>query len=70
MPLINLKRGNQNQFDTIDEKLIDKYLSKNAPGCFPEVKPSESKKKLTEVSNDLFDLARQFKDCADVATMS
>lgn len=67
--LMNLKRGNQNQFDTIDEKLVDKYLSKNALGCFPKVKPSESKKKLTDVSNDLFDLVRQFKNCADVATM-
>ncbi len=67
--LINLKRGHQNQFDTIDEKLVDKYLSKNALGCFPKVKPSESKKKLTEVSKDLFNLVRQFKDCAEVAIM-
>jgi hypothetical protein len=67
--LINLKTGNQNQFNTIDEKLVDKYLSKNALGCFPKVKPSESNKTLTEVSNDLFDLVQQFKDCTDVATM-
>ena len=64
-----MKRGKQDQFLTIDEKLIDKYLSHNALGCFPEVKPSESKKKLTEVSKDLFDLVQQFTDCPDVASM-
>lgn len=67
--LANIKRDKQDQFLTIDEKLIDKYLSHNALGCFPKVKPSESKKKLTEVSKDLFDLVQQFKDCPDVASM-
>ena len=67
--LVNMKRGKQDQFLTIDEKLVDKYLPHNALGCFPKVKPSESKKKLTEVSKDLFDLVQQFTDCPDVASM-
>jgi len=37
------------------------YLTKEALGCFSMVKPSESKKKLSEVSKDLFDLVQQFK---------
>jgi hypothetical protein len=67
--LANLKRGSQDQLDAIDEKVIDKYLSQNALGCFSRVKPSESKKTLTEVSKDLFDLVNQFKGCPEVATM-
>ena len=34
--LVNLKRGNQDQLDIIDEKVVDRYLSKNDLGCFPE----------------------------------
>ena len=67
--LVNLKRSHQNQFDTVDEKVVDKYLSNDALGCFSRVKPSESKKTLTEVSKDLFDLVQQFKDCPEVAAM-
>jgi hypothetical protein len=67
--LVNLKRGNQDQLDTIEEKVVDKYLSENALGCFSRVKPSESKKTLKEVSKDMFELLQQFKDCPEVATM-
>ena len=67
--LANLKRGQQDQCDTIDEKVVDKYLSKDALGCFSRVKPSESKKTLAEVSRDLFDLVQQFKGCPEVAAM-
>jgi len=67
--LVNLKRGHQEQFDTIDEKVIDRYLSNESLGCFSRVKPSESKKTLTKVSKDLFDLVQQFKNSAEVASM-
>ena len=67
--LVNLKRSNQDQLDTIDEKVVDRYLSKNGLGCFSRVKPSESRKTLTEVSKDLFDLVQQFKANQEVATM-
>ncbi len=67
--LKNLKRGQQEQFDTIDRKVIDRYLTKDALGCFSRVKPSESKKTLTGVSKDLFDLVQQFKACPEVADM-
>jgi hypothetical protein len=67
--LRNLKRGQSEQFDNIDKKVIDRYLTKDALGCFSKVKPSESKKTLSQVSRDLFDLVRQFKDCADVTSM-
>jgi Transposase DDE domain/Transposase domain (DUF772) len=67
--LANLKRGLKDQFDTIDVKITDKYLSKDALGCFSRVKPSESKKTLTGVSKDLFDLVQQFKGCPGVSRM-
>ena len=67
--LVNLKRGNQEQFETIDEKVVDRYLTKNGLGCFSRVKPSESKKTLAEVSRHLFDLVQQFKAIPEVAAM-
>jgi hypothetical protein len=67
--LVNLKRVNQDQLDTIDEKIVDRYLSKNSLGCFSRVKPSESRKRLTEVSKDIFDLVQQFKGNQEVAAM-
>jgi hypothetical protein len=67
--LANLKRGHQDQFDSIDKKVVDKYLSKNDLGCFSKVKPSESRKTLTEVSKDLFNLVQQFKVSREVAAM-
>jgi len=67
--LANLKRGHQDQFDIIDKKIIGKYLSKNNLGCFSRVKPSESKKTLTDVSRDLFNLVQQFKGCPEVMAM-
>ncbi len=67
--LVNLKRGHQDRFDTIDDTIIEKYLSKDSLGCFSRVKPSESRKTLTQVSKDLFDLVEQFKGCPEVSIM-
>jgi len=67
--LVNLKRGHQARFDTIDDTIIEKYLSKDSLGCFSRVKPSESRKTLTEVSKDLFDLVEQFKGFPEVSIM-
>ena len=67
--LTNLKRGQKEQFDTIDAQIVDRYMAKAALGCFAKVKPSESKKTLSQVSRDLFDLVQQFKGCPDVASM-
>ncbi len=67
--LANLKRSHLQQLDAIDKKIVDKYLSETALGCFSRVKPSESKKTLTVVSKDLFDLIQQFKGYPEVASM-
>lgn len=67
--LVNLNRGHQSQFDRVDHSIIEKYLSKTSLGCFARVKPSESKKTLTGVSKDLFDLVEQFKGCPEISAM-
>ncbi len=67
--LVNLKRSNKVQLDSIDKAIIDKYLSEKALGCFSMVKPSESKKTLASVADDLYDLVEQFKDCKPVCAM-
>jgi len=67
--LTNLKRGHKDLLRTVDEKVAGKYLSKNDLGCFSKVKPSESRKTLTEVSKDLFDLIQQFKGSRKVTAM-
>jgi hypothetical protein len=67
--IVNLKRGYKEQFETVDQAVIDKYFSAKALGCFSMVKPSEAKKTLVSVAEDLFDLVEQFKDCKPVCTM-
>jgi len=67
--LVNLKRGHKELFDTIDQTVIDKYLSEKSLQCFAMVKPSESAKTLKSVSADLFDLVEQFKDHPEVKAM-
>jgi len=67
--LVNLKRGYKQQFETVAKVIIDKYFSKKALGCFSMVKPSESKKTLASVADDLYDLVEQFKDCEPVSAM-
>jgi hypothetical protein len=67
--LVNLKRGHQEQFDTVDTGTMDRYLSEKFLQCFSMVKPSESAKTLASVSNDLFRLVEQFKDHPDITDM-
>jgi len=67
--LVNLKRGHQEQFDTVDTGTMDRYLSKESLQCFSMVKPSESAKTLASVSNDLFRLVEQFKDHPEITDM-
>ena len=67
--LVNLKRGHEALFDTVDKGIIDKYISEKSLQCFSMVKPSESAKTLASVSADLFDLVTQFKDHPEVKTM-
>jgi hypothetical protein len=67
--LVNLKRNHKDHFDTVDNALIERYLSKESLRCFSMVKPSESAKTLASVSADLFHLVEQFKGLPDITDM-
>ena len=67
--LSNLKRHHSALIDTVESAVLERYLSKAALGCFAQVKPSESKNTLGQVSKDLFDLVEQFKAVENVAEM-
>jgi len=68
--LINLKRHHRELFDSLEKERTDRYLSKKDESVFSMVKPSESVKTLEESGNDLFFFIEQFKENADVASMS
>ena len=67
--LVNLKRGHKDMFAAIEKNIIDKYLSDKSPSCFSMVKPSESKKTLTDVASDLYNLIKEFADNGKVKAM-
>jgi len=68
--LVNLKRHHKEFFKTINERFIDRYLTKDASGCFSMVKPSELAKTLETVSSDLFELVQVFKNNTDIVSMN
>lgn len=58
----NLKRQHPVLFETINPELIERYLPEKALQCFSMVKPSDTPKTLKKVSQDLFDLVKQFQN--------
>lgn len=67
--LVNIKRNHKDLFDTIDQNIIETYLSEKSLSCFSMVKPSDSHKTLTSVSNDLYDLVELFKSAPEIKNM-
>jgi len=67
--LVNLKRSHPAYFNLVDQKLAGKYFAQKDVDCFSRVKPSESRKTLSEAARDLFNLVQQFKGYDDVASM-
>ena len=67
--LVNLKRGRESHFKLVNQGLVDRYLSKKSLACFAGVKPSDSRKTLTEVSKDLYNLVEQFKGFPEIVDM-
>ena len=68
--LTNLKRHHKEDFDSLPEEIIEKYLPpKKKKGCFSQVKPSESEKTLKIVSSDLYYLVERFKDRENICSM-
>ena len=68
--LVNLKRRHKACFQTIEKKIVEKYLTEKALGCFSMVKPAEAQNTLKKVSKDLYELVEQFKNISKVANMN
>lgn len=67
--IVNIKRNHKDLFETIDQNIIETYLSEKSLSCFSMVKPSDSHKTLTSVSNDLYDLVELFKSEPEITNM-
>jgi len=68
--LVNLKRRHRKVFDAhIPEELASRYLKKEG-GCFSQVKPSEARKTLHKVSDDLFSLIETFRSHHEVCRLN
>ena len=65
----NLKRQHPVLFATIDDELVERYLTEKALSCFAMVKPSKSQNTLNQVSADLYRLVQQFQDNQKVQSM-
>lgn len=65
-----LKRRHAGEFAaTISKEFNDRYLAKDADGCFSRVKPSESSRTLEELSRDLLFLIETFSSSATISDM-
>jgi len=68
--LRNLKRQHRECFEKqVEARLLDRYVNRETCGCFSSVKPSEMKRTLEEMSEDLFWLVERFKGNGAVERM-
>jgi hypothetical protein len=67
--LTNLKRREPELFATLDPSFGERYLSPKGQAVFSMVKPSESDRTLSKVTEDLFVLFRRFEKEEAVASM-
>jgi len=67
--LTNLKRREPKLFATLDTSFGERYLSSKGQSVFSMVKPSESDRTLSQVTEDLFVLVRRFEKAEAVASM-
>jgi hypothetical protein len=58
--LVNLRRQDKELFESLPKELVEKYLSEKAVACFSLVKPSETERTLTSVSQDLYRVVQHF----------
>ena len=68
--LVNLQRQHPRLWKQVDNQLVERYQGEEARECFGGVKPSQSRKILSEVASDLYRLVKQFEDRRQVANMT
>jgi len=60
--LKNLKRHHRKLYDDLDERFRDRYLDEKGQGYFGEVKPTETRIRLQELAEDLYELITLYSD--------
>ncbi len=68
--LANLKRHHRPLLLELDDELVARYLDRRQRNAFSMVKPSESRRKIKEVADDLFLLVEWFSGHYQVAGMT
>lgn len=68
--VVNLKRHHSDEYSKIEEETRNRYKNDNALSIFSLVKPTESHKTLTQVSQDLFNLCQLFKGHNEINAMT
>ncbi|MEW5994658.1 MAG: transposase [Candidatus Zixiibacteriota bacterium] len=61
-----LKKHDATRFASVDNSIVERYLSEDALGCFSRVKPSESRTTLDMLSSDLYQLVMQFEGVSEI----
>jgi len=60
--LRNLKRHHRKHYDDLHERFIERYLNEKDSGYFGEVKPTETRIRLQEIAEDLYELISLFSE--------
>ena len=67
--LRDLKREHAERLDRVERELAGRYLKEEELGCFSQTKPSQAKRCLKVLSEDLFTLVRLFEGDQEVMGM-
>jgi hypothetical protein len=59
--LRELKRKCPELYATVDVEVLRKYVERQGEGCFADIRPSESKRRLAEAAQDVYELIEQFR---------
>lgn len=67
--LLNLKRQYKAEYETVSETIISRYEKGKKPTYFGEAKPSESQKRLEDISQDMYELLTQFRSHTEIHSL-
>ena len=67
--LKNLTRHHPALYETVSASIQSRYTQDEDPDYFGNARPSESRKRLEDIAQDLYELIEQFKDRQEVSSM-
>jgi hypothetical protein len=62
--LRELKRKLPELYAVVDAEILRKYVERQGDGCFADTRPSESKRRLPEAAQDVYELVERFRPTA------